>query len=128
MSARIDDGVGFRTLIVSAPFMMDWTPPFVTSPVILVHNASHALYPGRLTRRWPHAGALIAQLKLDDFESGLVALRLGLTVQVCVWHARACTPCMYTHVHPADPCMLGLTVQVSTRQHPLPLAPCRRPF
>ena len=25
--------------------------------------------------------------------------------QVCVWHARACTPCMYAHVHPADPCM-----------------------
>ena len=25
--------------------------------------------------------------------------------QVCAWHARACTPCMYAHVHPADPCM-----------------------
>ena len=28
--------------------------------------------------------------------------------QVCVWHARTCTPCMYTHVHPADPCDGGL--------------------
>ena len=26
--------------------------------------------------------------------------------EVCAWHARACTPCMYAHVHPADPCML----------------------
>ena len=25
--------------------------------------------------------------------------------QVRAWHARACTPCMYAHVHPADPCM-----------------------
>ena len=23
--------------------------------------------------------------------------------QVCAWHARACPPCMHTHVHPADP-------------------------
>ena len=26
-------------------------------------------------------------------------------VRVC--HVRTCTPCMYTHVHPADPCMLS---------------------
>ena len=25
-----------------------------------------------------------------------------LALQVCVWHARTCTPCMHTHVHPAD--------------------------
>ena len=23
--------------------------------------------------------------------------------EVCAWHARTCTPCMYAHVHPADP-------------------------
>ena len=28
-------------------------------------------------------------------------------LKVCAWHARACTPCMYAHVHPADPCMRG---------------------
>ena len=37
---------------------------------------------------------------LDD-----VKQRLAAAVQVCAWHARTCTPCMHTHVHPADPCM-----------------------
>ena len=29
-----------------------------------------------------------------------------MLLQARAWHARACTACMYTHVHPADPCTL----------------------
>lgn len=25
---------------------------------------------------------------------------IGIGIEVCVWHARTCIPCMYTHVHP----------------------------
>ena len=31
-------------------------------------------------------------------------------LKVCVRHARACPPCMYAHVHPADPCMCMASV------------------
>ena len=43
--------------------------------------------------------------------------------QVCVWHARACTPCMYTRVHPADD--LSLAMGDSQRLHAASADPMR---
>ena len=37
--------------------------------------------------------------------------------QVGAWHARACTPCMYARVHPADPCMSSFDKQLAQSLH-----------
>ena len=79
VNARVQDGANWITTTSSAVFMMDSTPPMVSSPVILVHNQSHARFPGRLARHWPHPSVLIAQFQFDDLESGVQALRVGVT-------------------------------------------------
>ena len=78
VSVRTVDFAGNVATQISAPFMLDNTPPFVTSPVILVHNASHPRWPNRIARSWPRDDVLIARFKLDDLESGIRAIRIGV--------------------------------------------------
>ena len=61
-------------------------------------------------RAW--AAQVLEHLYTDAVEiSSEIALELFAAAdflgveQVCAWHARTCTPCMHTHVHPADQCM-----------------------
>ena len=54
------------------------------------------------------------------------AMSASIFYQVCVWHARACTSCMYTRVHPADPCMRHVGLHLLPVLRGAPRAP-RRP-
>ena len=47
----------------------------------------------------------------DMSEAAGAAMRAALA-EVCAWHARTCTPCTYTHVHPADLCMCAALAEV----------------
>ena len=51
----------------------------------------------------PRTDAALSDLRLSHNAAiGAAALvRLLSSLQVCVWHARTCPPCMYTHVHPS---------------------------
>ena len=63
----------------------------------------------RLTRRtrpippWTDDGVYMGAFQGPD-DQGLPFVESMTKVRV--WHARTCTPCMCTHVHLTDPCML----------------------
>ena len=111
ISVRTTDAAGNEATQVSAPFMLDNTPPFVTSPIILVHNSSHPKWPNRLARSWPRDDVLITRFKLDDLESGVRAIRVGLS---------------FTHgalAHGWEDPLLTVEVEAAVNRYVLPMPP-----
>ena len=95
-------GVWLRLPLHAAAFV----PPAVSAGFRFHHATEDHL---QLTRWLPSTGP--SPLPKYAFTTvgvgGVVVNGAGevLMVQVRVWHARTCSPCMYAHVHPVDPCM-----------------------